>query len=54
VERHDADLDEGLDRLLRTLDAQPAGATPAQLCSALTEFAGSTTDDVAIIAVRLG
>jgi serine phosphatase RsbU (regulator of sigma subunit) len=54
VERRDADLDTGLDRL-RTHLAELAGLPLQQLCDELINrlVAGKPEDDVALVAVRL-
>jgi PAS domain S-box-containing protein len=54
IERHDQDLDQGLDRLAATLAAQPPGTTPAELCDRLMRLAETPADDVAVICVQLG
>nr|WP_246214738.1 SpoIIE family protein phosphatase [Modestobacter muralis] len=53
IERHDQDLDQGIDRLLATLTAQPDTADPADLCAVLMRLADTPSDDVAVICVRL-
>jgi PAS domain S-box-containing protein len=50
----DQHLDQGLDRLTATLAAQPATASPGELCEVLMRLAETPSDDVAVIAVRLG
>ncbi|MCZ2827277.1 SpoIIE family protein phosphatase [Modestobacter sp. VKM Ac-2986] len=53
IERHDQYLDQGIDRLLATLTAQPDDADPADLCDVLMRLADTPSDDVAVICVRL-
>ncbi|QXG75949.1 SpoIIE family protein phosphatase [Modestobacter sp. L9-4] len=50
----DQHLDQGLDRLTATLAAQPPTASPGELCEVLMRLAETPSDDVAVIAVRLG
>ncbi|MGY1754711.1 SpoIIE family protein phosphatase [Blastococcus sp. SYSU D01042] len=54
VERHDADLDRGLARLVETLSDCPVDAGVQDVCSALMPLADQPSDDVAVMVVRLG
>lgn len=54
IERHDEDLDQGLDRLVATLTTLPPGVRAGGVCSALLPLSGRPSDDVAVMVVQLG